>query len=664
MVMSKFNILFAALAAGILFFSCDKPEPEPGPDGPVDPVVTVTFPEVVEETVLPGETVTLTFDASVDWEVCVPENTLTTFWIQDGSFNSAKLSGKAGKGISVVIGTTDSEDFDERSCKVSMTMGDETKEIATIIISAKDRSLTVYAAEIADGEIQYTEEGEYLYGSVEPETLAMIWSGSDFRLPVKIDANFSWTVKTPSWASVDVPEERVGEVVLNIMGVPSEYPLEDTQDKIQFMSGETLIKEYDITIPGCKDIFSYSLGMGLSEIVFNFAGKLKVDTGFIDGPVTASVSGTSDVHVFAVECIEGKYDIANEPSWLVIETSPYDDTDGADVLQDRNVNISARANEGDERSAVIFFLPPSLAQTGNDLFNAASDSVKEEFAKYAFPVTQLSNDQEFVMMLSSSSAMASGGASFAVSDDETLFTKFGETKYAYDLIYTNQYARDNARMTFSSAVTSYRLFGAVGTDKTDSEDFFLSVTLDDDKMGGVIDMISDSEAFGYVVFYGSTDNVLAVIRCTYDPEAIIIDEAEVGFIGDSEMYAPMVGATLERLTDGAIYDTYSDGMSPVYHLKYTTAGIPMTISIPSAVKKHDVNPWNLQYNIRVNDNVYSESFINNMLGGIELIDGGVTIYMEMPEGKDFMRGNINFRSADDTIMLILVCTLDLTGSGE
>ena len=90
----------------------------------------------------------------------------------------------------------------------------------------------------------------------------------------------------------------------------------------------------------------------------------------------------------------------------------------------------------------------------------------------------------------------------------------------------------------------------------------------------------------------------------------------------------------------------------------------MLISLPSGVKTHDVNPWNLQYYIRVNDNVYSETFVNDKLGGIELIDGGVMIYMDMPEGDDFMRGNINFRAANDNLLLILVCTMDLTGSAE
>lgn len=630
------------------------------PEAEVEPV----FPTAVEKTVAPGETVTLTFDANMDWEVSVPENSLTTFWIEDGAMDVAKVSGMAGDGIAVVIGTTASEEFDERSCEVSMKMGDQIRKIATVILPAKERDLTVYAAEVEDGGILYGEDGGYLFSASEAETLSLIWTGADFRLPVKVDANFSWTVKTPSWARIDVPEERIGEVSLTIHGIPSEYPLEDAQDKIQFTSGETVIKEYDVSIPGCRDIFSMSVGMGLSELVFSHAGELKVATGFVETPATVSVTGTEDVQILAFEQIDGLYDTDGVPSWLVIESDDYDATEGADVIQTRNVTVSVEANEWYDRQAVILFLPPSVAESGSPLFNEAGDAVKEEYRQYAVPVTQLSSDQEFVMMLSSSDEMTTGGASFAVSEDEELFSKFGDTRFAYELVYTDRYARDYARMTFTSAVKSFRIFDSAGTDRTDAEDFFLSVTLDEDSKGGVIDMISETEDSGYVVFYGSTDNVLAVIRCTFSPETVIEEVPEVRFIGDSESSASAAGATLERLTKGELYDQYKEGHTPVYHLRYTSADAPMLISLPSGVKTHDVNPWNLQYYIRVNDNVYSETFVNDKLGGIELIDGGVMIYMDMPEGDDFMRGNINFRAANDNLLLILVCTMDLTGSAE
>lgn len=660
MIMKKNNIFrhFAFLMAGCAAFmvSCGnpaEPEAEVGPD----------FPASVSKTVAPGETATITFDANFDWEVSVPESTLTTFWIEDGAMDVAKVSGKAGEGLSVTIGTTSNEDFNERICKVSMKMDGKSQDIAVIVIPGKDRTIMVYSAAVADGEVQWGEDG-YLYENDEASSLDLIWSGSDFRLPVKVDANYSWTVRTPSWAVVDVPEDRVGSVALNILGVPSEYPLKGDDDgTIQFMAGDEVVKEYAITIPACEDIFSHTIAMGLAEAVFNYEGLVKTDAGFVDGPVSASVYGTSGVKVFAVECVNGVYDVENTdvPSWLVLDVEEYDDSEGADVLQERQITMSVLENGDSERSAVVFFLPPGLDRS-QELFNNEMTAVNDEYTRYAFSVTQLSSDQEFIMMLSSESEMANGGALFKKSEDQNLYKKFGETKYAYELVYNNQYASDVARMSFAKKVHAFKVFGAIGTDKTDVEDFFLSVEIDEDGRGGQIKMISETENLGYAVFYGEAGEVLAAVMCTYDPDAVIKESFTVEFIGDSVMCAPMTGATLEELTSGDIFDTYSDGISPVYHLRYTMGGIPMSISIPSTVRSHNVNPWSLQYYIRVNDTVYSETFVNDVLGGIELIDGGVVIYMEMPEGQDFMRGNINFIDADGTIAFILVCTMDLTGA--
>lgn len=658
--MKKNNIFksFAALMTGCAMFmvSC-------GPDGP-EVKVEPEFPASVEKTVSPGETVTLNFDANLDWEVSVPESSLTTFWIEDGAMDVDKVSGKAGEGFTVTVGTTDAEDFEERSCAVTMKMDGKSQQIAKIVISGKERSLKVYVAVVSsDGEIQYTDEGEYLYESEDAGSIDLIWSGSDFRLPVKVDANFSWTVKAPSWIRVDVPEDRVGEVALNVLSVSSEYPLDDAEGTIQFMAGETVVKEYAVSIPGCEDIFSYKMGMGLTELVFNYAGRIKTDAGFIETDVNASVKGTSGVCVFAVEMVDGKYDLENpdDPSWLNVEVDEYDQTEGADVLQERNVSISVTLNEGDDRSAVIFFMPPSGWNRGKELFNDDLSAIKDEFLQYAVSVTQLSSDQEFVMMLSSPSEMAAGGATFNISENSTLFTKFGETKYAYELLYTNQYARDFSRMIFTTPVSSYRIFNKFFTDKTDDSEFFISVQLDDDGMGGVIDMVEESKSVGYVVFYGADDKVLAVVGCTFDPDTTIGEVDDIAFIGENAPYAEMFGATLERVTEGPVYDQYKEYMVPIYHLTYRMENLPMLISLPNSVKSYMPNPWSKINNFKVNGMEFTD-------GSFERIDGGVQIYMTMPEGTQKINGNIFFYSSslpsNDSIVFVLACTMDLTGSEE
>lgn len=646
--MKKNNIsgFFAALVMGSALFaaSCEKPSEEtPAPE----------FPQLIEKTVAPGESVTIPVQANLDWEISVPENGLQWFWIQDGAFQLYRLSGKAGE-AEVVIGVSATEEFDnDRVCEVTMTMGGESKVIARLVRPSKEKHLTVYAAVVVDGEVQFNETGDsYLYETEEAESLDMIWTGSEFRLPIKVESNYNWSIRTPEWARVDVPSDGVGEKNLIVYGVPSAYPLDAASGKLQFMSGEKVVKEYTVNIPGCKDIFSYKMDMSITELEFNYQGQIKVATGFIDGPASGYVSGADGIRVIALSRNESGFS-ADAPSWLEVNVAEYDRTEGADVLQQRNFTVSVALNEGDNRHAALLFLPPTLTAAASDLFEGTE--IKEEYKQYSVPVTQLSSDQEFISMLANPSDMAAGGATFAVSENEDLYNRFGQTRYAYELVYTNQYARDNARMIFTSAVTSYKVF---------DENGFLSMTLDEDMKGGVVDMVSETAQTGHVVLYGATGNVLAVIECRFDPEEIIGEVADVAFIGESVMYAPMVGATLEDVSEDPSFSQYREGQALVYHLRYTMPTMPMTISIPSSIKKHTVNPYMFRHNIRVNDLKYDEDFVNGVLGGVALVDGGVTIYMEMPEGRDYLRGNIIFSNSADETILVLVCTLDLRETAE
>ena len=646
--MKKNNIsgFFAALVMGSALFaaSCEKPSEEtPAPE----------FPQLIEKTVTPGESVTIPVQANLDWEISVPENGLQWFWIQDGAFQLYRLSGKAGE-AEVVIGVSATEEFDnDRVCEVTMKMGGESKVIARLVRPSKEKHLTVYAAVVKDGEVQFNETGDsYLYETEEAESVDMIWTGTEFRLPIKVESNYNWSIKTPEWARVDVPSDGVGEKNLIVYGVPSAYPLDVASGKLQFMSGDKVVKEYVVNIPGCKDIFSYKMDMSITELEFNYQGQIKVATGFIDGPASGYVSGADGIRVIALSRNESGFS-ADAPSWLDVNVAEYDRTEGADVLQQRNFTVSAALNEGDNRHAALLFLPPTLTAAASDLFEGTE--IKEEYQQYAVPVTQLSSDQEFISMLANPSDMAAGGATFAVSENEDLYNRFGQTRYAYELVYTNQYARDNARMIFTSAVTSYKVF---------DENGFLSMTLDEDMKGGVVDMVSETAQTGHVVLYGATGNVLAVIECRFDPEEIIGEVADVAFIGESVMYAPMVGATLEDVSEDPSFSQYREGQALVYHLRYTMPAMPMTISIPSSIKKHTVNPYMFRHNIRVNDLKYDEDFVNGVLGGVALVDGGVTIYMEMPEGRDYLRGNIIFSNSADETILVLVCTLDLRETAE
>ena len=121
------------------------------------------------------------------------------------------------------------------------------------------------------------------------------------------------------------------------------------------------------------------------------------------------------------------------------------------------------------------------------------------------------------------------------------------------------------------------------------------------------------------------------------------------------------GALLQRITSGEVFEAYKNGETPVYHLIYTKLNKPVRIVIPSTIQKHNVNGYDDRLNIKVNNTIYDEYFgPNDILSEVVLdSNNSVEINMQLPDGKEFIRGNINFIDAGgDSPRVIVVCTLD------
>ena len=135
-------LAFAAFGA----ISCTEKESEPT----VEPI----FPEMVTSEVEPGETIYLTFIANMDWEVSIPEESFKWFKIRinpDDKFMEQSVKGKASRlSQRITITTASDKSFSLRSCKVKMTMGGQTKEIASYTIKAENRVVEVYPATYSD----------------------------------------------------------------------------------------------------------------------------------------------------------------------------------------------------------------------------------------------------------------------------------------------------------------------------------------------------------------------------------------------------------------------------------------------------------------------------------------------------------------------------------
>lgn len=748
MIMKKINIFLAALAASALFFSCDKPEPD-GPDGPVDPEipeVVVTFPEVVKDfEVKPGAVLTLKFTPVKDWSVSVPSESLQWFWIADGSFKVDKLNGKASeKEVTVTIGVSETEEFDtNRSCDVTLSIGDESKVIAQYMRPAKERTLAVYladgteevdavtvdwsaedadframlrvesnyewtvaypewltvnvpektvgvtdllitgesleevngklefkagdqtikeitvtlpsckgmdiySAQVEGGEFKYADEGGYLWTEDTVEEIKLEWLGSDFRMPVKISSKCEWTVELPEWLSFELPEKTAGEITLTLLGVPSKYPLEDSSDKVVFKSGETVINEIKVSIPGCKDIMSYSLGMALTELDFNAAGEVMTSTGYADVDVTASVFGTSKVEVLVFEKTAGKYLIDKEAEWVNVTVSAFNTASDAPVLQDRDIKISVTENKAGDREAVMVFVPHSLSGNAKAMFTEDKTAVKEEYMQYAVSVSQLSN--KFVITMNSApETMEEVGATFEEASAEKkaeLSAAFGETDQIYVLTYDDIYALDEAHMSMTRTYASVKVYDADKNDQSAVEDFWLAFNGEETKNAGVVEMYFNSDpdnlpklptspSTGYVVFYDDDDSVLAIIECVspWKEEEIVTppepdqpgdepgDQPDNGEITDElgNVYtentsyfsdpetAAAAGAKLYEVKSGIYYDQYKENGCPVLLLEYTSVDTEVELTLPSKIGFWYVMPYVYNEYIVLNDETIYET---------------------------------------------------------
>lgn len=275
---------FAALMMGCAIFasSCQKPEEQ-------KEVVTPVFPEVVEDFgVVPGSTLSLTFDVNMDWSLSISDSNLRWFWIDDNSIKVDKVSGKVSEEgrsekITVKIGVSETEEFDQnRTCDVTLTMGGESKVIARYMRPAKNRTLEVFAAKVEDGVFVLNEEGGYVYE--EASEVALMWSDADadFRMPVKVNANCDWTIAAPEWLEFQEPDKTEGVVEL----VFTAASFDDVTGKVEFKvkEGDAVLKEVPVSAPSCAKVDVYA-------VVLNETGDFSYGDGgeyiYTEEPVDA-----------------------------------------------------------------------------------------------------------------------------------------------------------------------------------------------------------------------------------------------------------------------------------------------------------------------------------------------------------------------------------------
>ncbi len=364
------------LAAGLAFVSCEKSEPKDpdnpdNPDNPNNEVVKPVFPAAVNEALEAGGSYTLDIEPNVDWsiELKYDEESTGWFWIQDGNSQAYTVRGKAGVKASVTVCAGEQTDFDTvHSCTLEMTMGEETKTIATFTRGTVGRTFTLAYCQVEDNgsDYVYNEDpdsdlkynyNEILTGDKPVIPLEWIIRTKDYRRSVLINANFDWQLKSkPEWMlDLSVTGAAAGEQVeFDLEGDPVNYPLEDASAELVFCAKENRDAEYVFTvqIPGCGDIFEVT---GFSaETEANAAGEIYKESSMGEGswaPAELGISG----YVLGVNGTK----VFTSADWVTAVLSDWSDEAG--VIQERILTMTVTVNEGEERDAYVLAIPAAHA---------------------------------------------------------------------------------------------------------------------------------------------------------------------------------------------------------------------------------------------------------------------------------------------------------------
>lgn len=638
------------------------------------PKVEPVFPTEIYENlaVEAGATESFTITPNMDWEVSVPVENLQWFWLvkegEDQKYD--KISGIATEEpIEILVAVNETEEFNEnRTVEVTLTMDGQSKVVAKLMRPAKERTLSVYAATLDEWGFVPSENTEeqykYTENAVSSITLAWPEDKDRFMAPIKVVANYDWSMNYPDWVEYVVTSGtygKAGVVEMRFAGIPSKYPIAGETGKLAIKAADddSNVQEFDLVIPACNDRIEFGLWTSVaSPLTFNAAGQYNSSfMGYQEGPAGAYIKATKEARIIAVEWNNSweAYD-TKEASWITMNLSAWNTAEGADVIQERDVEISVSANDSENaRKAVLFFLPESVTASLLELFNDQGTEILDQYKKYVLELNQegkeLASGDYITLKQSEYGTIAENGGEFCKATETWLPGMFNASAdNCYRLTYSKEWTRDAAFMEFASPYTSYEIYNTDGNRVSADalESFWLSfMELGEDKKMGVIDMRADVFTEGFVKFLGSEGETLAVVYCIFDPTFNPSGEGgessgKVEFIGEMAMYAEMVGASLAEVTSGEYYDTYKEYGCPIYSLTYASfmaKTMPMSVSVPNYLMV-TVNPASLS------DYFWAEG-----------TEGGATIYMQMPEGQDEAptTATMLFYGADYSVVFVLVC---------
>ena len=597
--------------------------------------------------------------------------------------------------------------------KMAFVSGTLVKEINVSIAACGE--LAVYSAKYEQGDWVYVDLG-YEYTETDQETVTMVWTGSDFRIPVMVDSKCEWTLEMPEWIVAELDEVRAGEDHFVLKCDPQSYPLDDTSVTLTFKYSGQNIKTLTLNIPGCRNLISYNLGMSIASVEFNYSGQYKTTSGYMDAPLKGYVTAPSSMVLRTVEIVDGQY-VETAPAWLNCELNVDADTDTKLVLQTKSLEISVTENlTPAERSAYIFLLPKQVESLA-ELFGTDKCTVADAYHSYAIPVVQASLPADYLTPESSETEMAAEGAYIAKSEKTELFECFGATRYVYEIKYENTWSSDVAKMYLTTPYASVEFYDADKNLVTDKENFWITFTdyMENKTFGAITIPIGKMGADGnwvevvpqagmsYVVFKDDKGATLCVVEFTYAPKEV---EPEVpfdpedgsgdqvvnaGHYFDDAKAAIEAGASFVEVTAVSVPKVTSDSTqeeidlaaykkslkttwgecrqygATLYRLTYTKADTELTLDFTEILKDvarlFTVNPYMAQSFVTVDGMTMDEDGGHLIpYGSTELYHGKPTIKMKSfsslsDEILKTQPIKILFYNSDSEILLGIECVL-------
>ena len=564
----KFNFskYVASLLIGIAAFaSCDTPSEN---DKTVEPV----FPEsVVNKTVAAGQSVELSIAPNLDWEVTVSgEGAGNIFWIEDDGMKATKISGKAGSVVFTVTFSDDKEFDVNRVCDVTLTMGKQSKKIATITRPSLGRTFEIYAG--VAGQTEFTEEfGTEKITSADLVTFPGV---ATYSLPVRVVTNYAWNISLPTWikatsvadASTEVNSGVDGTTELLLTAQLSADILTGAEGVVKFIDANntSAANELKITLPD----FSTRVEYEINSMDFNNIGEVLMPNGsYAEGSAVAYVLAAQGMTVKALEWL-GDYHDTKYAEWVNVAYGEYDEAAGP--LQTIDVAISVAENAGKARYADIFIFPASMGDVNaEDIcdMNDPSCGFNAEYEKYYVGrLTQGGQSAAYITPISSEDMREEVGVYFATLDakgeDNVMQWDFPTAGSYHKITYTGERSADEASFDCAEPFAYVKLFkdtdypyGMFSEEVTEDEDYWTSfVPFGGENLKGRFNMnfVPESPIHTAAVFYDENDEILAAVLVEFvsastgggddSPFSVIMGSADIVKLGmESEVYQYLFG---------------------------------------------------------------------------------------------------------------------------